>query len=202
MNYTGFYIRRLHSLTGVLPISFFMLEHIFTISRAILGPEAFNSMVGLLQNLPLLIFLEISLVAIPISFHALYGLYLTYGAKNNTLQYRYFRNWLFYMQRLTAVITLLFVAWHVWTLRIAKALYGIDINFAYMSQLLSDPVVFSMYVIGLTAGLFHFANGISTFFITWGITVGPRAQAAVAYCCWGVFFLLDTIGLMALASFV
>lgn len=202
MDYTGFYIRRLHSITGVLPISFFMLEHIFTISMAILGPEAFNSIVGLLQSLPMLTFMEIVLVAIPISFHALYGLYITYGAKNNTMQYRYFRNWMFYMQRFTAVITLLFVAWHVWTLRIAKALYGININFNYMSNLLSDPIVFSFYVIGLTAGIYHFANGISTFCITWGITVGPRAQAAVVYCCWGAFFLLNTVGLLALASFV
>lgn len=202
MNHRGFYIRRLHSITGVMPISFFMLEHIFTISRAIYGPAAFNNMVALLQSLPLLIFLEIGLIAIPISFHALYGLYLTYGSKNNALQYSYFRNWLFYLQRVTAVITLVFVIWHVWTLRVAKALYDIDINFSYMANLLADPLVFAIYVIGLTAGLFHFANGFSTFLITWGITVGPRAQAVMTYCCWGLFFLLDTIGLVALAAFV
>jgi succinate dehydrogenase / fumarate reductase cytochrome b subunit len=145
--------------------------------------------------------LEVGLIAIPIGFHALYGLYVTYLAQNNPLNYRYFRNWLFYLQRLTAIITLCFVLWHVWVLRIGKALYGKQITFEYMAQLLSDPVTFALYAAGLTAGLFHFANGVWAFMITWGITIGPRAQTVSMYACSLGFLVLDIIGLKALAAF-
>lgn len=202
MNYVDFYVRRLHSVTGILPIGFFMLEHLFSISQAIFGAKAFDSTVAKLQGIPGLVFIEIMCIGIPIAFHAVYGLYVTYAAKNNPLSYSYFRNWMFYLQRLTAIITLLFVGWHVWVLRIGKALYGTQITFSYMSQLLSDPIIFTIYVISVVAAIFHFANGLWTFLITWGITVGTRAQRAAMYGCCAVFLLLSSVGLMATAAFI
>lgn len=202
MTATDFYIRRAHSLAGIVPIGFFMLEHIFTISQAILGPAAFNGAVAFLQSIPFVVPIEIGLIGLPIAFHAGYGLYVTYLAANNPLSYRYFRNCLFWLQRATAVVTLAFVAWHVWVLRFGKALYGTDISFAHMAQLLADPVTFVLYAVGLTAGLFHFANGLWAFLITWGITVGPRAQTAAMYACGLVFAVLYAAGLRAMVAFV
>lgn len=197
-----FFLRRVHSLCGIVPIGFFMLEHLFSISRAIAGPAAFDRTVAFLQSIPFVVPLEICLIGVPLAFHALYGLYVALLAKNNPLAYRYIRNWMFYLQRVTAVITLGFLIWHVWVLRIGKALHGTDITFAYMAGLLADPLVFALYAIGLAAGLLHFANGLWTFLITWGITIGPRAQAAAMYACSFVFAALYAVGLRALFAFV
>ena len=41
---------------------------------------------------------------------------------------------------------------------------------------MSDPLVFGIYVVGVLAAVFHFTNGLWTFCITWGITVGQGAQ--------------------------
>ena len=47
-----FYLRRLHSLTGVVPIGLFLLDHFFTNSFS-WTPEAFNAEVKKLNTLPL-----------------------------------------------------------------------------------------------------------------------------------------------------
>lgn len=197
-----FYIRRIHSIAGIVPIGLFLMEHIFSISQALYGPEAFNKTVALLASVPFAVQLEVGAIGIPIAFHALFGLYITYVAKTNVLTYTYFRNWMFYLQRFTAVVTLAFVLWHVWVLRIGKALHGTEITFNYLSQILSDPLTFALYAIGLLSGVFHFANGIWAFLITWGITIGPRAQAVSMYVCGTLFLALSAFGLKALAAFI
>ncbi len=202
MSSIDFVIRRVHSLTGIVPIGLFLLEHIFSVSQAIAGPVAFDKTVAGLQNVPFLLPIEITAIAIPITFHALYGLYIVYVANNNQLTYTYFHNWMFYLQRVTAIITTVFLIWHVWVLRVGKALYGIHINFQYMSGLLSDPVTFVLYIIGLVAAVFHLANGLWTFLITWGITIGPRSQKTAAYVCGLLFFILNALGITAIIHFV
>jgi succinate dehydrogenase / fumarate reductase cytochrome b subunit len=202
MSTADFYIRRLHSIAGVVPIGFFMLEHLFTISQAMAGAAAFNQAVEFLQSVPFVVPIEIGVIAIPMGFHALYGVYITYLAQNNQLHYTYYRNWLFYLQRLTALITLGFVVWHVWVLRIGKILYGTHISFQYMSQLLSDPLTFILYAIGLSAALFHLTNGLWAFMITWGITIGTRAQRFSMVACSIGFLALSAMGLKALVSFI
>ena len=45
MIHTTFYIRRLHSLCGIVPVGLFLLEHIFTNSMVLGGPAPFNAAV-------------------------------------------------------------------------------------------------------------------------------------------------------------
>ena len=40
-----------------------------------------------------------------------------------------------------------------------------------------------LYFIGITATVFHFANGLWNFMVKWGITVGQRAQRISGYVC-------------------
>jgi succinate dehydrogenase / fumarate reductase cytochrome b subunit len=199
---SDFLFRRIHSLTGLIPIGVFLLEHIFSFSQVIAGPAAFNTTVAALQSMPFLVPIEITVIIIPIIFHAAYGLYIVYLAKNNPLSYSYLHNWLFYWQRVTAIITTVFLFWHVWTLRImGKMVHGAHIDFQYMSNLLTDPVIFTLYAVGLVAAVFHFANGLWAFFITWGITVGARSQRIAYYGCLLLFLVLTSIGLTALTHF-
>ena len=43
--------------------------------------------------------------------------------------------------------------------------------------------IFIIYVIGITATVWHFANGIWLFLVDWGITIGERAQRLTGYAC-------------------
>lgn len=195
-------LRKIHSLAGIFPIGIFILEHLFTNSFALQGSEVYDSKIRFLQSLPYLIGIEAILIALPIIFHGFYGLWLVYLARNNVLQYGYYRNWLFYLQRITAVITLVFVLWHVWTLRINPALAGSEVGFATVSNLLNNPVTMLVYPVGLTAAIFHFANGLWAFLVSWGITVGPRSQQVSSVICSFIFLVLTLVGIRALTAFM
>ncbi|GAW93570.1 succinate dehydrogenase cytochrome b558 subunit [Calderihabitans maritimus] len=197
-----FFIRKLHSLAGIFPIGFFLLEHLYTNSFAMYGADAYNSKIEFFKSLPYLIVIELGFILVPILFHALYGLYIVYLARNNVLQYTYFRNWMFYLQRITAVITLIFVVYHVYTLRLSSLLYGTEVSFATMTQILSQPAMLIFYVVGLVAATFHFANGLWAFLVSWGITIGPNAQRVSTIVCGIIFILLTAMGINSLAAFI
>jgi succinate dehydrogenase / fumarate reductase cytochrome b subunit len=202
MSDNHFFIRKLHSLSGVVPIGVFLFIHMTINSFAIRGPEAYQAAIKFLHSIPLIWAGEIFLIAIPILFHAFYGLYIVYLAKNNVLQYNYFRNWAFYLQRITAVITFIFIAVHVNATTVSRLTKGTEVNFAMMADILASPVALVFYLVGLVSTFYHFANGLWTFFITWGITVGPVSQMYSYILCTGIFISLNVVGIMALLAFV
>jgi len=203
-NNTDFYIRRIHSLTGIVPIGLFLLEHIFTNSTVLFGKATFNKAVANLAAIPaaVLIPMEILFIAIPLLFHGIYGLMIYTDARNNIRSYGYARNWQFYFQRLTAIIVVVFLVYHVVTLRFLNKAAFMQAPWDYMHAHLSNPLVLAFYAVALVASVFHFTNGLFTFCITWGITKGPRAQCVVNWLMMGLCGLLSVIGLAALAKFV
>jgi succinate dehydrogenase / fumarate reductase cytochrome b subunit len=58
------------------------------------------------------------------------------------------------------------------------------------------------YIAGVLSTTYHFANGVSTALITWGITVGPASQKTVRNICFGIFVALAALGIGSLISFV
>ena len=53
----------------------------------------------------------------------------------------------------------------------------------------------------MLACVFHFTNGIWTFCITWGITVGPRAQRTLRAACLAFFAFMYGTALAILMAF-
>lgn len=197
-----FFVRKLHSFLGLFPISLFLMNHLFVNSLAALSPSLYDTAVSRLQNIPYLDVVEILLIALPLAIHALYGLYIVYVAKNNLSRYSYTGNWMFYLQRVTALITFVFVIVHVWQLPVAHSLYGLEITFATMQSLLVNPLWLTFYAISLVAAAFHFANGLWNFSVSWGIVVGEQAQKVVWKLCMVLFFIASAVGLAAIWAFV
>jgi len=191
----------MHSLMGVVPLTFFLLEHVFTITRSIAGPKAFDAATAFLQSLPMLYALELLFIALPLLFHGIYGIFISFEAKNNVWTYSYARNWSFYLQRITAYITLAFVAWHVWMFRFGGAGLGQVTTFDKVAKIFSDPIILALHAVGFVCAVFHLTNGLWTFLITWGVTAGPRAQQVSQYVAWALFALLNAGGLVALTYF-
>jgi succinate dehydrogenase cytochrome b subunit len=176
-----FWLRRLHSLTGILPVGGFLIYHFYE-NAAILQPgsgtdkiNSYAEMAVHARGLYLFLFLEVGIIFLPLLWHALYGLFIMTYTRINATNYPYARNRLFMWQRVTGVITLLFIFYHLWTFRFTAFLASpADPNVVAAS--FGILPIFVFYVIGVTAASFHLGNGIWTFLITWGITVGRRAQ--------------------------
>ncbi|WP_243386124.1 succinate dehydrogenase cytochrome b558 subunit [Bacillus kexueae] len=193
--------RKLHSLLGVVPIGIFLMQHLVVNHFATKGPEAFNNAAHFMESLPFRYVLEAFIIFIPLLYHAIYGIYIAFTAKNNVSRYSYFRNWMFMLQRVTGVFTLIFVAWHVWETRIAAA-FGKEVNYDMMAEILSNPGMLVFYIVGVLSAIFHFANGLWSFAVSWGITVSPRSQLISTYVTLGIFVALSIVGLRAIFAFV
>jgi succinate dehydrogenase / fumarate reductase, cytochrome b subunit len=192
--------RRLHSLLGVIPVGLFLMQHLVVNSFATRGEASFNNAANFMGGLPARILLEIFIIFLPLLYHAVYGVYIAFTAKNNVGRYGYFRNWMFMLQRITGIITFIFVVWHVWETRIQAAL-GTQVDFTMMENILSNPFMLWFYIIGIISTTFHFANGLWSFAVSWGITVSPKSQRISTYVTLVVFVVLSIVGVSSILAF-
>ena len=205
-----FVLRKLHQLSGIMPLGLFLLEHFYTNSKALSGAADFNTAVKDLQSIPYILFVEIFGIFIPLIYHAVYGLVITMEARPNNLNYPYPRNWFYLIQRITGVILFFFIAFHVLNFRFGLVPGLNTISVAHRPDLAFDIVsrefhmvwVFMIYMVGITATVWHLANGIWLFLVDWGIAIGERAQRLTGYACigFGVFMLL--VGINAAVAFI
>lgn len=210
-----FLIRRLFSLAGIVPVGAYMVIHLIT--NASLGnsvstfQNAVYSIHGLGVVLPIV---EWVFIFIPMLFHAFVGLWIIRGAQPNPSVYPLSANIRYTLQRATGLIGFLFILWHVfqmhgwfhvgfWEENVVAPLgggrfrpYNAGSSLALTMQ---SPVVVVLYAIGVGSLVFHLANGIWTFGITWGIWTSPAAMQRAAKAC-AVFGVL--LGVVALGALV
>jgi succinate dehydrogenase / fumarate reductase, cytochrome b subunit len=192
-----FFARRIHSLMGVIPVGLFLIEHFFTNSEATRGVKAFNDAVAVIQGLPFLPVIEFLFIFLPILYHGVYGMYIAFTSGYNSGAYGWFRNWMFVLQRITGVITFIFIVYHLWTTRFS----GQAPSFDMVANLVSHPFTFWFMIIGIISASFHFLNGLWSFLVHWGITIGPRAQKVSAYVMAVLFLIMSYVGVAALVAF-
>jgi succinate dehydrogenase / fumarate reductase cytochrome b subunit len=197
-----FWLRRLHSLTGVFPIGAFLLEHMFSNSFILRGPEAYNNQIAFLSGLPYVIWLEIFFIYLPILYHAFYGFYVMFTGKNNLIWYPYPANILYSLQRWTGTIAFIYILYHAYHTRFVNLLYGTEVSFSRMQELMGDPRIFWFYIVGMAAVMFHFANGLWGFLISWGMTIGSGARKVSGAVCAFAGLTLFGVGVNALVHLV
>lgn len=207
-----FLLRRLHSLTGIVPIGVFLLAHLTTNSSVVWGkfltrgetpyPDSgvatFQHEVAWLNtSLPMLILIEITLWA-SIAFHSILGFLYATQARPNTGAYTYPDNWRYTLQRFSGYVGILFIFYHVATLRWGWTFLvpgGTKWDYEYAASTLAMALrggedftaaglaVSLFYFVGVSLLVFHFANGLWTAAITWGLTVTVAAQRRWGYVC-------------------
>jgi succinate dehydrogenase / fumarate reductase cytochrome b subunit len=205
-----FVLRKLHQLSGIFPLGIFLLEHFYTNSKALSGPQDFNNAVRDLQSIPYILFVEIGGIFIPLLYHAIYGLVITVEARPNNLAYPYARNWFYLIQRITGVILFFFITFHVLNFRFGlipglntmSVAHHIDESFNIVSREFRMVPIFIIYVIGITATVWHLANGLWLFLVDWGITIGERAQRLTGYACIAFGVVLLLVGINAAVAFI
>lgn len=205
-----FILRKLHQLSGIMPLGIFLLEHFYTNSKALAGQAAFNGAVKDLQSIPYILLVEIGGIFIPLIYHAVYGLVITVEARPNNLHYPYARNWFYTIQRATGLILFLFITFHVLNFRfgLIPGLNTVSVahhpeqSFEIVAREFRMIPIFIVYMIGITATVWHFANGIWLFLVDWGIAIGERAQRLTGYACIAFGILLLAVGINAAIAFI
>ena len=117
----SFLWRKLHSLSGIVPIGAFLIEHILSNFEALKGPTAYAAQVKFLNALPLVRVLEWTFIFLPIAYHALYGLYIWFRGKSNVVYYPWAGNWMYVAQRWTGLIATAYIIQHVLRQHVPRA---------------------------------------------------------------------------------
>jgi succinate dehydrogenase / fumarate reductase cytochrome b subunit len=197
-----FWLRRLHSLSGIVPIGGFLAFHLWENYSATRGAAVYNETARTLQQLPFALALEVAIIALPIFFHGIYGLFITGTARPNVATNRYVRNWMYTLQRFTGIVLFAFVIFHLWTTRLVNVRDHESVDlFRLMQSYVGNPWIFAFYVLGILSATFHLANGIWSFSIVWGLTVGPRAQRRMMWVSAVVFVVLSILGIGSIRAF-
>jgi succinate dehydrogenase / fumarate reductase cytochrome b subunit len=211
-----FLLRRLHSLSGVVPLGAYMCVHLLTNATILDTDGTFQRMVYNIHDLPMLWVIEWVFIFIPLIFHALYGILIVRTGLPNNSTYRYAANMRYTLMRATGMIAFFFIFWHVFHMHgwihtewWEKAVQGFGAMFrpynagstGAMAMQASGVLYPILYVIGTLSTVFHLANGIWTFGITWGLWTTPEAQARATKVCTVFGVLLAIVGLSAIYGF-
>jgi succinate dehydrogenase / fumarate reductase cytochrome b subunit len=193
-----FLLKRLHSLSGVIPLAGFVAFHLFENSHSVAGAEAFNGFTAFMRSQPYLYLIEAGLLA-PIVFHALLGVYLMRTAKYNSTQFSTRANWSYFFQRVTGLGLVFFIGFHLYHTRFANV--PAEQMFQHMAEGYSHPLVFWGYILGIAAAAFHLSNGLWGFAMAWGLVTGAKSMDALWKGCMVLAVAVFLMGVNALLGF-
>lgn len=205
-----FLLRKLHQLTGIVPLGLFFFVHMYTNSAAINGAGIFNKHVQDIHDIPYLLLIEIFGIFIPLIFHSVYGIIISSEAKPNALNYGYARNWFYIFQRVTGIFLFFFLFFHILNFRfglipglnVIPVAGHADQAYAIVSAEFHHGWIMVLYILGVLATAWHLAYGIWLFAVDWGLVIGEKAQKITLYACLGLAVFLSVVGINAAAAFV
>lgn len=204
----GSLAQRLHSLSGVVPLGAFLLFHLW-ISTSLGGArDVYDRQVGFLHGGPVLGFLELVLVILPLLYHAVYGVMRSFQPRDPN--HAYATDVMVTLQRASGIVVLVFVAAHVWEFRVQTWTHGLAVP-SYSTKLVEHlsstqagvPFVALGYLVGIAASIFHLANGLSAFCTTWGYapTFAARQRQRIFFRVLGILlFALSAALVVQLAT--
>lgn len=213
INLSGnFILRKLHQITGIVPLGIYVLVHLFTNSKAMNGEKVFNDAVADIHHLPFLLLIEIFGIFIPLLFHSIYGIMISSEARMNAGNYGYARNWFYVLQRISGGFLFFFILFHVLHLRFGLfSGFGLtelavagraDQAYQIVAADFKHLWILVLYILGVAATAWHLAYGIFLFAVDWGLVIGERAQRLTLYAAGAIGLAVLGLGLNAAAAFV
>jgi succinate dehydrogenase / fumarate reductase cytochrome b subunit len=206
-----FIIYRLFSLSGLIPVGAYLVVHLATNATILNGTASFQDSVDRIHSLGVaLLPIEIIFIFLPILFHAAVGWLIISGALPNTSAYPYASNIRYTMQRVTGIIAFVFILFHVIQLHhlagepfkeIGGAQFDAEHAASTAAVAMRPLWITILYAIGMLSTVYHFANGLWTQGITWGLWTSAAAQRRASWISGIVGVLLAAAGLGALGGF-
>ena len=195
---TNYFLRKLHSLSGIVPVGAFLAEHFWSNSAVLVSGPKYDQVSYDLQTIPFRPFVEWAFIFLPMLYHAGYGLYIWIRGKSNVSSYPWVGNWLYATQRYTGLIAFLYIAWHLYTQRWlthGRSTYG-EVQHFFM-----NPYFLAFTAIGVLASSFHLGIGIWNFLCKWGLAATVKAQRAAGQLGMVVAITFSLVGVLILVSF-
>jgi succinate dehydrogenase / fumarate reductase cytochrome b subunit len=195
---TSYFLRKLHSLSGIVPVGAFLAEHFWSNSTALVSAAKYDETSQELQTIPFRLFVEWAFIFLPILYHGGYGVYIWLRGESNVSQYPWVKNWLYTFQRYTGLVAFIYIGWHVYTQRWLT--HGMS-TYAEMAQQLLNPWALAFMIVGIVASSFHLGVGIWNFLCKWGLAATARAQRAAGQLGVAVGVVFSCVGMLIVLSF-
>lgn len=207
-----FAIRRLHSLTGIVPLGAYMVVHLTTNASLLNGTATFQRAVYAIHSLgALLPVVEWGFIFAPLLFHAIIGVWIARTGRSNTSHYKYASNRRYKWQRITGLIAFVYLMMHVWHLhgwfhfspwvdlgeRFGFAQFRPYNAASTLAEAMGSWFWKAFYLVGVWACVYHFANGLWTSGITWGVWISAAAQQRASKVCTAIGVVLMVVGTSA-----
>ena len=209
LNKENFALHKLHSLTGIIPVGYYLAQHLLLNTFSLAGRDKFNGVIGFFESMPVhfLYALKFFSIWLPLIFHAVYGLFIVARAKYNYGEkaYSFRENRYFSFQRWSGIGAFLFLIYHMASTSVMGTLQGpAVIQYDSWAARLSSGgtyLILVVYLLGVALCTYHLSYGIWSFCIRWGITISEKAQNSVWKLAGASFVLLTLMGWAALAGF-
>ncbi|MBI5835609.1 MAG: succinate dehydrogenase [Candidatus Eisenbacteria bacterium] len=194
--------RRLMSLFGVVPLGTFMVYHFYFHSFSHAGAAVYDENIRRLYAQPFHLAVAFLTVYLPLAWHSVLGFIVTTRSRPNFLQFTFFRNWMYTLQRASAIGLALFIPAHLVKARFSQVFFHQPIAWEHLNEGFRSPLTLGVYALGILGASFHLANGLWNFAVDWGILVGPRAQKAGSWVAVLSFLALAAMGFWAMSGFL
>jgi len=194
----SYVLRKLHSLSGIVPVGAFLAEHFWSNSAVLVSGLKYDEVSRDLQTIPFRPLVEWAFIFLPMLYHGVFGIYIWLRGDSNVSSYPWVKNWLYTLQRYTGLIAFVYIGWHLYTERWLT--HGRS-TYENVVQDLSHPVFLAFMIVGVLASSFHLGVGIWNFLCKWGLAATVRAQRAAGQLGVLVALSFSLIGVLILVSF-
>ena len=123
-------------------------------------------------------FFASSIVALlPLVIHTVWGIGRMVSVQPNVVRYKFFSNFRYALQRLSAIGVMLFLGAHLWLAMLhPRITTGRPEPFADLTHEMHHHLpTLAVYVLGTLGVAYHLANGLHSFAMGWGIVTSRRA---------------------------
>lgn len=173
------------------PLGVWTLNHLWNNLSAFRGATAWEDSVTHYGH-PLAHFATMVLVLLPLAIHTAWGIQRIASSRPNNQKYKFFENTKYLLQRLSALGVLAFLGAHIFKAMIEpRFIENHPESFANIAaQMAHHTPTLAVYILGTLGVAYHFANGIHSFCMGWGIAVSRRSLNKIAIASYGVFLAM------------
>ena len=186
---------RLGSFLAVVPLSLWVVNHLWDNLAAFSGAQAWETSVTHYAH-PYSQAFTFLIVFLPLLFHTGWGIVRLFNFKPNITEYPNYANFKYIVQRLSAVGVLFFLGAHIWKAFLEpRLMHGHAETFADIAYMMnSHPPTLAVYVLGVLGTAYHLANGLQGFAMSWGILATERSMRRFEPWSIVIFLILLAMG--------
>lgn len=190
---------RLGSFLAVVPLSFWVVNHIWDNLAAFRGATAWEESVTGYAN-PFAQGLTFIIVILPLLIHTGWGILRLFNFRPNNLAYSNYGNLKYLVQRISALGVLAFLGAHIWLAFLQPRLIkGHAEPFSDIAAMMHHHVpTLIVYLLGTVGTAYHLANGLQGFAMYWGIFSSERSMRRFEPVVIGLFLLLTAMSWAAI----